>query len=61
MQNKKTYYTNGLDNLISRNTNAKDYFMALGEDAQGMLRQRSNMIRDIDDLHRAAMEVDFQG
>lgn len=41
--------TNQLDNLLSRDSQAKDYFMALGEAEQGMMRQRSNEIHSLDD------------
>ena len=51
--------TNQLDNLLSRDSQAKDYFMALGEAEQGMLRQRSNEIHSLDDMVTMARQATF--
>lgn len=53
--------TNALDDLLCKDPTAKEYFMALGEDAQGMLRQRSDQIHTLKDMHSAAQSVRFDG
>lgn len=50
---------NKLDNLLSKNRTAKDYFMALGEAEQGMLRQRSNEIHSLEDMEEMAQHLQF--
>lgn len=50
---------NRLDNLLSKDYSAKEYFMALGEAEQGMLRQRSNEIETLDDMERMAQHLRY--
>lgn len=50
---------NRLDNLLSKDYSAKEYFMALGEAEQGMLRQRSNEIETLDDMERMAQQLRY--
>lgn len=50
---------NRLDDLLSKDYSAKEYFMALGEAEQGMLRQRSNEIETLDDMERMAQHLRY--
>lgn len=48
---------NRLDDLLSRDYTAKEYFMALGEAEQGLLRQRSNEVGTLDDMWRMTRQL----
>lgn len=55
----ESFEPNKLDNLLSENSQAKEYFMALGEAEQGMLRQRSNEVHSLDDMEQMAQKLRF--
>lgn len=55
----ESFEPNKLDNLLCNNREAKDYFMALGEAEQGMLRQRSNEVHSLDDMEEMAQKLRF--
>ncbi len=44
----------GLNDLLSRNAQAKSYFMSLPDYVQGMIQQRNDRITSEDTLHRYA-------
>lgn len=54
-----TFEPNRLDNLLQSNRKAKEYFMALGEAEQGMLRQRSNEVHSLADMEEMAQRLTF--
>lgn len=44
--------TEGLGDLLSHNFRAKEFYLTLPEDGQGVLQQHSDSIRSIEDMRR---------
>lgn len=50
----ESFSPNGLNDLISKNDQAKSYFISLPDYVQGMIRQRSGNVHNMDELKRYA-------
>lgn len=50
----RKYKYNGLDDLLSHNARAKDFYMSLPDWIQGTIQERGDRIEAEDDLYRYA-------